>query len=305
MAGQEEDCSRGTAAEPLLSVIVIVHDMRREAPRTLFSLSPEYQQGVKTVDYEVIVIENGSTAPLSADEVESTASNFRYHRHETTSSSPVDAVNLGVDLACAACVAICVDGARILSPGIVCHMLAAFRAFANPFAYTLGWHLGEEVQNLSIAKGYNQVAEDRLLDSVDWRTNGYALFSVSALALSCRDGWFSTIAESNCFAMSKAEFVRLGGFCADFQTPGGGLVNLDFFSLACRALTPVVLLGEGTFHQFHGGIATNVSMADHPWNEFHKEYVRIRGKAYTPPVVDPHYLGCLAPEARRFLASKS
>ncbi|MEO5718002.1 MAG: glycosyltransferase family A protein [Chthoniobacterales bacterium] len=288
---------------PTLSVIVIVHDMRREAPRTLFSLSPGYQHGVAADDYEVIVVENGSSDPLSADEVERIAPNFRYLRHETSSSSPVEAVNLGVELARGEHVAVCVDGARILSPGIVRYLLAAFRAFPNPFVYTLGWHLGEEVQNLSIKKGYDQAAEDRLLDSIEWQSNGYALFSVSALALSCREGWFSTVAESNCFALRKTEFVRLGGFDVGFQAPGGGLVNLDFFSLASSAseLTPVLLLGEGTFHQIHGGVATNVEMAEHPWEKFHEEYVRLRGKAYAPPQFTPHYLGRLSPEARRFL----
>jgi glycosyltransferase involved in cell wall biosynthesis len=292
---------------PKLSVIVIVHDMRREAPRTLFSLSPTYQRGVEADDYEVIVVENGSTAPLSKDEVQRIAPSFSYRWHGTSSASPAEAVNLGVELARAERVAVCVDGARILSPGIVRYMLAAFRAFANPFVCTLGWHLGAEVQNISITKGYEQAVEDRLLDSVDWRANGYALFSISALALSCREGWFSTIAESNCFALGRNEFVRLGGFCEAFNSPGGGLVNLDFFSLACSApeVTPVLLLGEGTFHQFHGGIATNVSMANHPWDKFHEEYVRIRGKPYAPPVFNPDYLGRLSPEARRFLANKS
>ncbi len=288
---------------PKLSVIVIVHDMRREAPRTLFSLSPAYQEGVAAEDYEVIVIENGSSAPLQPEEVERIGPNFRYHRHETSSASPVEAVNLGVELARGEGVAVCVDGARILSPGIVHYMLMAFRAFPNPFVYTLGWHLGEEVQNVSIKTGYDQAAEDLLLDSIDWRANGYALFSISALALSCREGWFSTIAESNCFALRKTEFVRLGGFSNAFQAPGGGLVNLDFFALACATpeLTPVLLLGEGTFHQFHGGVATNVAMAEHPWEKFHEEYRRVRGKEYAPPRFNPHYLGRLSPEARRFL----
>ena len=40
--------------------------MTREAPRTLRSLSPGYQQGIHPDDYEVIVVENGSSAPLGA-----------------------------------------------------------------------------------------------------------------------------------------------------------------------------------------------------------------------------------------------
>ncbi len=293
--------------KPTLSVIVIVHDMHRAAPRTLFSLSPEYQRGAAAQDYEVVVVENGSSDSLSAEEVEGIAPNFRYHRHETTSASPAEAVNRGVELARSERVAICVDGARVLSPGIVHYMLAAFRAFPNPFVYTLGWHFGTDVQNLSIKSGYDEAAEDRLLESIDWRGNGYALFSVAALALSCREGWFSTVAESNCFALRKSEFVRLGGFDPGFQAPGGGLVNLDFFSQACSApeVTPVLLLGEGTFHQIHGGVATNVEMAEHPWENFHQEYVRLRGKPYAPPQFTPHYFGRLSPEARRFLPQQS
>jgi hypothetical protein len=286
-----------------VSVVVIFHNMRREARRTLFSLSPAYQRGVRADDYEVIAIDNGSTEPLRADDVHAVASNFRYVFHETTSGSPVDALNLGVSLARSRNIAISIDGARILSPGILHYILMAFRAFDDPFVCTLGFHLGDEPQNFSVEKGYCQAVEDELLASVDWQTRGYALFSISALALSSKDGWFSSIVESNCFAMSKDAFLRLGGFCRAFQSAGGGWVNLDFFRRACEAsyLEPVVLLGEGTFHQFHGGIATNVAMAEHPAPGFLEEYERVRGTRYVEPQFSPCYLGRLGPEARRFL----
>jgi hypothetical protein len=60
----------------------------------------------------------------------------------------------------------------------------------------------------------------------------------------------------------------------------------------------ILLLGEGTFHQVHGGVATNASVS--PWEEFHAEYVRIRGKAYTRPTVQPRVWGSVSP---RLLAS--
>jgi hypothetical protein len=47
-----------------LSVIVIFYNMRREAARTLLSLSTQYQQNLTADDYEVIAIDNGSTEPL-------------------------------------------------------------------------------------------------------------------------------------------------------------------------------------------------------------------------------------------------
>ena len=96
---------------------------------------------------------------------------------------------------------------------------------------------------------------------------------------------------------------RLGGFDLRFRSRGGGLVNLDFFRLALSTpeLTPVLLLGEGSFHQFHGGVATNVPMEQHPWQHFHEEYRSIRGQDYKEPIFDPVYLGRLSQPARRFL----
>lgn len=289
---------------PKISVIVIFHNMRREARRTLFSLSAAYQQNVDIEDYEVIAIDNGSSRPLAEADVQAYGQNFHYVFLPTSSVSPVGAVNAGVAAARADRVVICIDGARILSPRVLFYSLTAFRAFDSPFVCTLGWHVGEEVQNISVTKGYNQAREDQLLESVPWRSNGYTLFSISSLALSCKEGWFSPIAESNCFAIGKQEFLMLGGFHAGFQSPGGGLVNLDFFSLACEAaeLQPVVLLGEGTFHQFHGGVATNVPLPDHPWSQFEAEYVRVRARAYAAPQFRPHYLGHLPREAHPFLA---
>ena len=43
-----------------LSVVVVFYNMRREAARTLHSLSRAYQEGIDDLDYEVIVVENGS-----------------------------------------------------------------------------------------------------------------------------------------------------------------------------------------------------------------------------------------------------
>ena len=95
----------------------------------------------------------------------------------------------------------------------------------------------------------------------------------------------------------------MGGFDERFQSPGGGLVNLDFFRLAitCNRLQPIVLLGEGSFHQFHGGVATNVLLEEHPWDLFDAEYQLIRGAPFKSTECQPIYFGELSPEARRFL----
>ena len=72
---------------PMLSIIVVFHQMRREAPRTLLSLSRAYQRGVEAIDYEVIAVDSRSSAPLDPAEVEAFGPEFRYLRHETESVS--------------------------------------------------------------------------------------------------------------------------------------------------------------------------------------------------------------------------
>ena len=53
-----------------------------------------------------------------------------------------------------------------------------------------------------------------------------------------------------------------------------------------------MLLGEGTFHQFHGGAATSRRFG---WDELHTDYQRIRGEPHRPPPNPPIYVGRLAP----------
>ena len=57
-AAVRADLPRRTRVD--LSVIVVFYNMRREAARTLHSLSRSYQRGIDELAYEVIVVENGS-----------------------------------------------------------------------------------------------------------------------------------------------------------------------------------------------------------------------------------------------------
>jgi glycosyltransferase involved in cell wall biosynthesis len=287
---------------PGLSVIVAFYNMSREVPRTLFSLSPGYQKKVDHSDYEVLVVDCGSVVPLKEDMVKSFGPNFRLLRFPPA-PSPARAINRAVEQSRGNLVTICIDGARILSPGILSHTLAAYRAYHQPVVATLGFHLGPKIQNESLTEGYNQEKEDALLNSVDWKADGYELFNISVLAASSRNGWFLPISESNCLTLSRDDFATLGGLNERFTSPGGGLVNLDFYKEACglpRDL--VVLLGEGSFHQFHGGVATNVPPGRHPVKSFLAEYLDIRGVDYSPPVKVPVFMGSVPAQATRFLA---
>ena len=61
-------------------MVVVVHNMHREARRTLHSLSRSYQWGIDDLDYEVIVVENGSAPEqrLGDELVRSFGPEFRY-----------------------------------------------------------------------------------------------------------------------------------------------------------------------------------------------------------------------------------
>lgn len=284
-----------------LSVIVNFHNMRREAPRTLLTLASGYQRDVEDLAYEVVALDNGSTERLDEAMVRSAVGDRgRYVYRETESVSPVEGINAAVRESTAEWIMCLIDGARMLSPGVLRYSMLAARAFSSPFVYTLAMHLGPQPQNESILHGYDQLVEDRLLASVDWQRNGYSLFGVSSVALSSRKGFFSDLLETNCFMMRRHDYLRLGGLSEEFQSPGGGLVNLDFFSRVheCAEFSPVMLLGEATFHQFHGGVATNVPMNRHPWDGFAAEYRRIRGREFAGASTAPVYLGTVPPECR-------
>ena len=53
-------------ARPKASIVVISYNMARELPRTIRSLSPALQRGVSAEDYEIIVVDNGSTQPFES-----------------------------------------------------------------------------------------------------------------------------------------------------------------------------------------------------------------------------------------------
>jgi len=267
--------------------------MRREAPRTLFSVSRKYQKNIEDLDYEVIAIDNGSTERLSPQEVTKFGDNFHYQYIEATSPSPCKAINDAVRSASGEYVICCIDGARILSPGIIRKMLDAAESHIKPFVYTLSMHLGEKIQNEAIAEGYNQQEENELLASANWKTNGYKLFSISCLAASAKDGVFSQVNETNCFMMRKEDYLKLGGYNESFISPGGGLCNHDIFNRVHqdKEVIPIMLVGEATFHQYHGGVATNAKPNKHPWPEFNNEYKAIYGKYWEPQYRKPIYIG--------------
>ena len=197
----------------------------------------------------------------------------------------------------------------MVTPGLIRSTLHAFRTYADPTVASLGWHLGPEPQQRSIRNGYTKEVEDDLLQSIGWPGNGYRLFEIGCLGESAREGCFRPIAESNTIAVRRATFDRLGGYDAGFDMPGGGLINLDFFRRCCERPEGqlVILPGEGSFHQLHGGVSTNVSPeALHAkFKEWAAHYEKLRGKPWQVDEYATEYFGVIPTQALEYIARSS
>ena len=95
--------------------------------------------------------------------------------------------------------------------------------------------------------------------------------------------------------LTRDAYRELGGYDERFDLPGGGLVNLDFYrrSVLRERSENIVLLGEGTFHQIHGGVATNEreESLEEWFALWSAQYRKIRGQEFEPPQKTPLYLG--------------
>jgi hypothetical protein len=283
---------------PEVSVIVVLYNMRREAVRTLMSLSARYQRNIQVHEYEVIVVDNGSRPAVSLD-FEGLEENFRLIRIEDASPSPARAVNIGIAAARGEVIGVMIDGARIASPGMLHFARHGARLYDTAVVATLGYYLGYDFQRWSMQVGYDQAREDELLASIAWPHDGYRLFEISTLDESSVEGWFCPIAESNALFLRREHWEALQGMDERFDLPGGGLVNLDTFERALRlsGAQLVILLGEGTFHQLHGGVATNAlpEQEKENWPRWAAQYEQIRGRPYAVPVPtnSPTYVGTM------------
>lgn len=289
--------------KPLISIIVNFYNMSREAERTLFTLSTNYQEGISADEYEVLVVENGSTDPIHPDLITNFDGNIAYHYEDAALPSPCPALNQAITRARGEYIVLLIDGARMLSPNVLSLMKSAQRLYEHCFVYTLIMHLGHERQNVNMQKGYDQNAEDAMLESIDWQRDGYELFNVSCLGGSSSEGYFGHFSESGCFMVKKSDLEKIGGYDEQFVSPGGGLASVDLFTRLQKEsnIQPILLLGEATFHQFHGGISTNVPKENHPWKTFSKEYQQIRSRPPQKNTRQQFYLGMMNEKSMRFL----
>ncbi|MEP6601684.1 MAG: glycosyltransferase [Nitrospirota bacterium] len=265
-----------------LSIVLVSYKMAKQIGNTIRSLRAPYQVEVENEDVEILLLDNGSPEPLE-EGIWSGMSNLTYSYIPLSEARPSPARAINRAVACTSSPHICVmiDGARMVTPGTLRWGLRLLKLSPRSFVEVRGWHLDPKWQPESIMEGYNHERETQLLEETRWWENGYRLFDIAADTPQTKAGLSAPAAESNCFFISRELFDRLGGFDERYGEPGGGLVNLDFYARTVAGADQVwTVLGEGTFHQVHGGAATglpapNLRQALARWRQ---ESEALRGK---------------------------
>jgi cephalosporin hydroxylase/glycosyltransferase involved in cell wall biosynthesis len=293
-----------------LTVVLCVYNMRREAERTLWSLTRAYQNGIEDLDYEVIVVENGSDdqRKLHEDFVTRFGPEFSYiDMAEDASPSPVPALNRGIEAGSGENYAIMIDAAHVLTPGVLRFGMLGLRVYGPAVVATQQWYVGPGQQNETMLHGYDKAYEDRLFESIEWPSDGYRLFDIGHF-IGERD-WFDGLWESNCLFVPRKTLEQIGGLDAAFTMPGGEYANLDFYERVTSApdVVLVSMLGEGSFHQIHGGTTTNESVVEARTSQldaYRQRYADLRGRFLRGPGKPIHYVGSFSDASKRTRARR-
>jgi cephalosporin hydroxylase len=293
-----------------LSVVAVFYNMRREATRTLHSVSRAYQRGIEDLDYEVIVVDNGSSPDerLTEEFVQSFGSEFHLvDLADVATPSPVPALNRGIEDARGDVFALMIDGAHVVTPGVLRFGMTGITSYPTALVVAQQWYIGPGQQPDMLLQGYGQDYEDRLFEEIEWPTDGYRLFDIGHF-IGDRD-WFDGLWESNCIFTPRKLLEQVGGLDENFAMPGGGAANLDLYERLASSpdVSVVTILGEGSFHQLHGGDTTNqaepaerkrrvTSYLNH-YSELRRKQFRGHGK----PI---HYVGSMQSAAFRTKARR-
>ena len=71
-----------------------------------------------------------------------------------------------------------IDGAHVLTPGVLHFGMAGLATYAPAIVATQQWYVGPGQQGDAMDGGYDQELEDRLFDAIGWPTDGYRLFEI-------------------------------------------------------------------------------------------------------------------------------
>lgn len=296
--------------KPKLSFVVVVYNMPRQAMNTLFSLSAKYQRNITEEDYEILVVENQSDNNLTSEKISELGNNFRYFLRQETSQSPVGAINFGLAQAKADHICLMVDGARMLTPRVVEYALMAIRANTNALIAVPGYSLGWQDQHHHIDAQYGEAQEIALLNACQWQQNGYRLFDIATISGANAKGPLQLFLECNCLFTSRIVLEDIGGADERFDLLGGGSINLHLYrkiGVHSNNLHYFVIAGEGSFHQYHGGVTTSQQVnRDQLLEQFREQLEDIWGGKFGGAVKrEPILLWALSSQALPFIKESS
>ena len=181
--------------------------------------------------------------------------------------------------------------------------LAGLSTYAPAIVATQQWYVGPGQQGDAMDDGYDQDYEDRLFETIHWPVHGYRLFEIGHF-VGDRD-WLDGVWESNCIFVPRSVLEQVGGFDESFSMAGGGYANLELYERLGSSpdVTVVSILGEGSFHQVHGGTTTNQPDATERRSRvfgYSRHYAELRGRPFQGPGKPIHYVGRItSPAARR------
>lgn len=296
---------------PSLSVIVIVYNMPRQAMNTLRSLALSYQKNVAADDYEVIVVENQSANLLDPSAVAALGSQFRYFLRDEKGVSPSPAVNFAFSQCRGKQIGLIIDGARLVTPRVIEYALLAAKISENALVMVPGYHLGERDQKFHLQTGHTEQLEIDKLAQLEWIENGYRLFKWACWSSSNQRGYLQPMQECNALFCSAENFRKIGGADERFDQPGGGSINLYMYRRLgmLQDVQLFILPGEGSFHQFHGGITTQELPDDDErravLKSFDTRLEEIWGGPFKALTREPMLLGAVTHWAQPFLEKAS
>ncbi len=241
-----------------ISFVIVAYNIPKQLVRTLTSCTPFYQD-IEPSRLEIIIIDNGSDVPLELSDFKGFPRVSRVIRVDGR-PSPVFGLNLGIAEAKFSNIALMIDGAHMLTPGVVKNARSVLEFMRRPVINVPQYILGAASQNLrSINNAYEQETED--LKDLGWPLNGYALLDYAVIAGENPNKQYLDAIETNCLITTKEVLAECGGYDEGFDEAGAGLANIEIFNRLCHDPMNqyVTLPGEGSFHQDHGGTTTSLS----------------------------------------------
>ena len=240
-----------------ITFVIAAYNIPKQLERTLFTCSAQYQSADPS-QIEVIIVDNGSTPAVPNSLRASHPEISKILRFEGD-PSPVKGLNAAIAQAEFSNIALMIDGAHMLSPGVFKNAREVLTSMRRPVINVPQFMLGDVSQNFGhVAWAFERESEN--LERLGWPRDGYSLFRYATRPTEFAQRGQLHFFESNCLISTKAVFDECGAFDERFDEPGAGMANVEMFWRLIHEPTNryVVLPGEGSFHQDHGGTTTSL-----------------------------------------------